>query len=364
MQLDIDLLRGIGLSQATLAHLVQALASIGHEGSALATPDGTRLMRVVETQRDRHALHDGRDEHVARLLPSAHQALQAREDQLTVGDWVLAGPDAHGDIWIGTRLEPVTQIARRANDGRRQALASNVDTALLVMGLDADFNPRRMERTVAMVRAAGVAPVAVLSKVDLGGFAHERVAQLRDRLPRDVPIVAVDGTRPAARLELLPWLGKGQTLVLLGSSGAGKSTLTNTLLQGDVQRTGSVRLGDGRGRHTTTARSLHPCPDGACIVDTPGLRTWRPDADGQALAATFDDVQALSAQCRYRNCRHEGEPGCAVRDQVAEDRLRNYQKLLRDADRGDRTPLQRIALRRKWKALGKAGAQRSREKRG
>lgn len=364
MQLDIDLLRGIGLSQATLAHLVQALASIGQEGSALATPDGTRLMRVVETQRDRHALHDGRDEHVARLLPAAHQALQAREDQLTVGDWVLAGPDAHGDIWIGTRLEPVTQIARRANDGRRQALASNVDTALLVMGLDADFNPRRMERTVAMVRAAGVAPVAVLSKVDLGGFAHERVAQLRDRLPRDVPIVAVDGTRSAARLELLPWLGKGQTLVLLGSSGAGKSTLTNTLLQGDVQRTGSVRLGDGRGRHTTTARSLHPCPDGACIVDTPGLRTWRPDADGQALAATFDDVQALSVQCRYRNCRHEGEPGCAVRDQVPEDRLRNYQKLLRDADRGDRTPLQRIALRRKWKALGKAGAQRSREKRG
>ena len=354
MHIDIDLLRGIGLSQATLAQL----------GQALTTPDGTRLMRVVETQRDRHALHDGRDEHVARLLPAAHQALQAHEDQLTVGDWVLAGPDAHGDVWIGTRLDPVTQIARRANDGRRQPLASNVDTALLVMGLDADFNPRRMERYIAMVRAAGVAPVAVLSKVDLGGFARERVAQLRDRLPKDVPIVAVDGTQPAARLELQPWLGSGQTLVLLGSSGAGKSTLTNTLLQGDVQRTGGVRLGDGRGRHTTTARSLHLCPHGACIIDTPGLRTWRPDADGHALAATFDDVQALARHCRYRDCTHEGEPGCAVREQVAEDRLRNYQKLLRDAERGDRTPLQRIALRRKWKALGKAGTQRSRDKRG
>ena len=362
MQLEIDLLRRIGLSQACLAQIGQAL-TFPREGQPLATPDGTRLMRVIETQRDRHALHDGRDEHVARLLPAAHQALQAREDQLTVGDWVLAGPDPHGDMWIGTRLDPATQIARRANDGRRQALASNVDTALLVMGLDADFNPRRMERYIAMVRASGVAPVAVLSKVDLGAQARARVDQLRERLPKDVPIVAVDGTRPAARIELQPWLAVGQTLVLLGSSGAGKSTLTNTLLQADVQATGGVRMGDGRGRHTTTARSLHLCAAGACIIDSPGLRTWRPDADGDALAATFDDVQALALGCRYRNCRHEAEPGCAVRDKVPEDRLRNYQKLLRDAERGDRTPLQRIALRQKWKRLGKAGSQRAQDKR-
>ncbi|MGZ5848774.1 MAG: GTPase RsgA, partial [Ramlibacter sp.] len=255
MHIEIDLLRRLGLSQATLAQL----------GQALTTDDGTRLMRVVQTQRDRHALHDGRDVHVARLLPAAHHALQAGDSQLTVGDWVRAGPDAHGDVWIGSRLEPATQIARRANDGRRQALASNVDTALLVMGLDADFNPRRMERSIAMVRASGVAPVAVLSKVDLGAEARHRVALLRERLPKDVPVVAVDGTRPQARTELQPWLGPAQTLVLLGASGAGKSTLTNTLLGADVQQTGGVRSGDGRGRHTTTARSLHLCEGGACI---------------------------------------------------------------------------------------------------
>ena len=362
MHLEIDLLRRIGLSQATLAQLGQELTA--PEGNQpLASPDGTRLMRVIETQRDRHTLHDGRDEHVARLMPAVHHALQARDDQLTIGDWVLAGNDAHGDAWIVARIAPLTQIARRANDGRRQPLASNVDTAVLVMGLDADFNPRRMERYIAMVRASGVAPVAVLSKVDLGPEARHRADQLRERLPKDVPIVAVDGTRPAARLELQPWLGVGQTLVLLGSSGAGKSTLTNTLLRAATQQTGDVRLGDGRGRHTTTARSLHLCGDGACIIDSPGLRTWRPDADGQALAATFDDVQALAQGCRYRDCRHEGEPGCAVRDEVPEDRLRNYQKLLRDAERGDRTPLQRIALRQKWKRLGKAGSQRVAEKR-
>ncbi|MGZ5179040.1 MAG: ribosome small subunit-dependent GTPase A [Ramlibacter sp.] len=353
MHIEIDLLRRLGLSQATLAQL----------GQALTTDDGTRLMRVVQTQRDRHALHDGRDVHVARLLPAAHHALQAGDSQLTVGDWVLAGPDAHGDVWIGSRLEPATQIARRANDGRRQALASNVDTALLVMGLDADFNPRRMERSIAMVRASGVAPVAVLSKVDLGAEARHRVALLRERLPKDVPVVAVDGTRPQARTELQPWLGPAQTLVLLGASGAGKSTLTNTLLRSDVQQTGGVRSSDGRGRHTTTARSLHLCEGGACIIDTPGLRTWRPDADGHALAATFDDVQALAHGCRYRDCRHEGEPGCAVRAEVPADRLRNYQKLLRDAERGEQTPLQRIVLRRKWKTLRKAGTLRVQDKR-
>src|SRR4051812_9085348 len=355
MHLEIDLLRRIGLSQATLAQLGQAL-TLSERNQPLSTPDGTRLMRVTETQRDRHTLHDGRDEHVARLMPAVHHTLQAHEDQLTIGDWVLAGADPHGDLWIVARIDPTTQIARRANDGRRQPLASNVDSALLVMGLDADFNPRRMERYIAIVRASEVAPVVVLSKLDLGGEARNRVAQLRERLPKDVPIVAVDGTRPPARFELLPWLGAGQTLVLLGSSGAGKSTLTNTLLRSAVQDTGDVRLGDGRGRHTTTARSLYLCDDGACIIDTPGLRTWRPDADGQALAATFDDVQSLAHGCRYRDCWHEGEPGCAVRGEVAEDRLRNYQKLLRDAERGDRTPLQRIALRQKWKRLGKAGS--------
>ena len=362
MHLEIDLLRRIGLPQATLAQLAGTLNAHG-DHAPLASPDGTRLMRVTETQRDRHTLHDGRDEHVARLMPAVHHALQAHEDQLTIGDWVLAGPDAHGDLWIVARIEPSTQIARRANDGRRQPLASNVDTALLVMGLDTDFNPRRMERYIAIVRASGVAPVAVLTKLDLGGGTRERVTQLRERLPKDVPIVAVDGTRPPARLELLPWLGAGQTLVLLGSSGAGKSTLTNTLLQTAVQETGDVRLGDGRGRHTTTARSLHLCDDGACIIDTPGLRTWRPDADGQSLAATFDDVQSLALGCRFRDCQHEGEPGCAVRGEVADDRLRNYRKLLRDAERGERTPLQRIAQRQKWKRIGKAGGQRAAEKR-
>jgi ribosome biogenesis GTPase len=348
-------LRRIGLTP----HVVNQLG-------ALPSPAGDMrvLMRVVETQRDWFTVHEGDAEHHARATHRLVQALQMRETGLAIGDWVLVEPDVNGDPWIAERLEPVTQIARRANDGRRQPLASNVDTALLTMGLDADFNPRRMERYVALVRACNVAPVVVLTKTDIAADARARIAELYRRLPATVPVLAVNALTGQARAEIGPWLAAGQTLVLLGSSGAGKSTLTNTLAGDARQDTGAVRRGDERGQHTTTARSLHRCADGACIIDTPGLRTWRPDADAQALAATFEDVQGLAARCQFRNCRHEDEPGCAVRAQVDADRLSNYQKLLRDAQRSQQTPLDRIALRQKWKRLRKAGAERTREKRG
>lgn len=351
---DFEKLRSIGLTQRVVSEL----------GTLRATSAGeSRLMRIVLVQRDWFTVHDGESELRARALPRLLHVLQVQETALTVGDWVLVESDPDNELWIGERVPPVTQIARRANDGRRQVLASNVDTALLAMGLDEDFNPRRVERYIAMIRACGVAPVVVLTKADLAFNAHERIGQLRRRLPESVPVIAVNALSDAARLELAPWLHAGQTVVLLGSSGAGKSTLTNTLSSDSLQLTGDVRKGDGRGRHTTTARSMHQCPQGACIIDTPGLRTWRPDADAQSLAATYEDVQGLSAGCRFRDCRHQGEPGCAVRSHVSEDRLLNYQKLLRDAQRNEQTPLERIALRRKWKALGKAGASRARDKR-
>jgi ribosome biogenesis GTPase len=356
--IDFDYLRAIGLTPAIVTRLAQLATS--PDGSD--HPPGACIARITETQRDSLTLHDGRHERPARALPRVVQALQAHASQLTVGDWVLARPDEHADLWITAVAPPITQIARRANDGRRQPLASNVDTALLVMGLDADYNPRRMERYLAMVRACDVVPVVVLTKADVAPGARERYTEVCRRLPATVPVLAVNGLSAEARTAIAPWLHEGQTLVMLGSSGAGKSTLTNTLA-GAGQLTGGVRRGDGRGRHTTTARSLHLCPQGACIIDTPGLRTWRPDADAETLAGTFEDVTALSLQCRFRDCRHEGEPGCAVRQQVDGDRLSNYHKLLRDAQRGEATPLERIALRQKWKALGKAGARRSRDKR-
>jgi ribosome biogenesis GTPase len=322
----------------------------------------SRLMRIVEIQRDTFTLHDGFQEYRARALQRLLNDLERQGAALAVGDWVEVETDDGGQLWFVARRPPASQIARRANDGRRQVLASNVDTALLVMGLDPDYNPRRLERYIAMVRACGVEPVVVLTKADIGFDVEARIAQLRDRLPPEVPIVAVNGLSDDAARQLAPWLGCGRTLVLLGSSGAGKSTLTNTLADAG-QDTGGLRKGDGRGRHTTTARSMHVCAGGAAIIDTPGLRTWRPDADEESLAATFADIEALAGRCRFRDCRHHDEPGCAVRDAVDADRLLNYHKLLRDAQRSEQTPLDRIAERARWKRLGKAGAARAREKR-
>ena len=151
---------------------------------------------------------------------------------------------------------------------------------------------------------------------------------------------------------------------MLGSSGAGKSTLTNTLLGAPVQSTGAVREDDSRGRHTTTSRSLHLLPVGGCVIDTPGLRGLRPDIDEDDLAATFDDIRALAERCRFRDCRHGDEPGCAVRAGVTADRLVNYQKLLREIRRDTLTPLQRREQLSMWKIRHRAAEQRMKMKRG
>ena len=151
----------------------------------------------------------------------------------------------------------------------------------------------------------------------------------------------MNATHESAAQALARYLGRGQTLVLLGSSGAGKSTLTNTLLGAHVQDTGAVRVNDGRGKHTTTSRSLHRLPGGACVIDTPGLRTLRPDGDERALVGSFADIESLAERCRFRDCRHLDEPGCAVREGIDPDRLRNFHKLLREARRDTMTALDR-----------------------
>ena len=341
---DFALLRTIGLTQA----IASQLPLIDHA-------PGLRLLRVTQVHRDSVTVHDGVRE--TRAHPSSLTG-----HLLCVGDWVTGRDDAAAGHWLHDRLDPSTHIARRTADGQRQPLASNVDTALLVMGLDHDFNLRRLERYLALVHAAGVAPVVVLTKADESGDAAARSEQVGDRIGATIPVVAADGRSEAAADLLAPWLGAGQTLILLGSSGAGKSTLTNTLT-GGTHATGAVRADDSRGRHTTTARSLHVCANGACIIDTPGLRALRPDADEATLTASFADIDALAGLCQFRDCQHGLEPGCAVREQIDPDRLHNYQKLLRDARRLELTPLDRIAERAKWKALMRSAGLRGKQKR-
>jgi len=351
-------LRGIGLAPA----LGQPLAL------ALADFEGTTPMRVAEVQREGLRLHDGEALHEARQLPALRNALEAGDDALAVGDWVLARRNDYAEWWVCERLSPLNQLARRLHDGRdkvtRAVIVSNVDTVLVVMGLDHDFNLRRLERYVALVRMAGVGAVVVLTKRDLCADAEARRGEVQAVLPAGVLAVAVNALGGEPRQALAPWLAAGQTLVLLGSSGAGKSTLTNALLGHDTQHTGANRDGDSRGRHTTTVRSLHAMPFGACIIDTPGLRTLRLDGDAQDLAAAFGDIATLAQQCHFRDCRHVDEPGCAVREAIGAERLRNYHKLQREARRDTLSALERKAQVQMWKARGREARMRTQGKRG
>lgn len=347
IEIDFAALACVGLKPA-VAQLAAAVKV--EEGDAL------HLRRITEVHRDRVHLHDGRGECPARPLPRLERDLADEGDALAVGDWVLAAVDAYGQAWVHARVPPLSHLARRDGEGRRRTIVSNVDTALVVMGADGDFSPRRAERYLALAHGNGVAGVVVLTKADLVGEREraERVDELRGRLPPGVDVLAVNATDPATAPRLAPYVGAGETLVLLGSSGAGKSTLTNTLLGASVQATGAVRADDSRGRHTTRARSLFLLPQGGCVIDTPGLRSLRPDVGEAGVAASFDDVGSLAERCRYRDCAHDGEPGCAVRDVVDADRLRNYHKLLRDARRDAMTALERQRQVAGWKARSKA----------
>ncbi len=341
-----DRLRPIGLTPPVM----QALAALDAPG----TP-----MRVVEVHRETVIVANGDGEFPAKVVPALR-----REASLAVGDWVAADVDTYGDRWIHARMSPLTELVRRNSEGAPQPLVSNVDTALLVMGLDGDFNLRRLERYLAMVHPAGLWPVVVLTKADLCGDVEARRAEVNARIGPRVDVLAVNALDRASADALAPYLGAGQTLVLLGSSGAGKSTLTNALLGVDVQATSAVRADDSRGRHTTTVRSLHRLPGGACVIDTPGLRGLAPEIDEAALIASFEDIATLSEQCRFRDCTHADEPGCAVRAGVAPDRLANYQKMLRDIRRESRTPLQKREVLAMWKARHRAAAVRMKMKRG
>jgi len=349
---------GIGLTAAMLQQLI-----------ARPAYDGESPMRVIEMRRDAVLVHDGQHQRVAALPPMLLQSLA--DDALAVGDWVLADQPAPGHWRVVERVPPLTQIARRTNDGRgaakRQVLVANVDTAFLVMGLDRDFNARRLERYLALAHVSKVPAVLVLTKADTvdGAVLERRCDEARETLGSGMPLFAIDTRAAESAAMLAPWLARGQTAVALGSSGAGKSTLTNTLCGEDLQDTGDVRIDDGRGRHTTTTRTMRFAAAGGCVIDTPGLRALRLDIDdARELAGVFDDVSALSLRCRFRDCRHQSEPGCAVREGLPAERVCNFHKLQREARRDSMNALEMREQRRDWKLRGREGAMRARAKRG
>jgi len=250
-----------------------------------------------------------------------HLPPQITTSDFAVGDWVLAEPGTHLLI---RRLDRHTLLQRRTEGARMpQLIAANVDTLFIVTSCNDDLNPARLERYLALANEAGTTPVIVLTKADQVADPAPFLAQVTG-LQRGLQAVAVNARSAEASATLRPWCGPGQTVALVGSSGVGKSSLLNTLAQksaDEAQATGSIRESDAKGRHTTTSRSLHAIPGGGWIIDTPGIRTLHVSDIAAGLDVTFAEIADLAHGCRFRNCTHAHEPGCAVQAAVAAGRL-------------------------------------------
>ena len=312
-------------------------------------------------------------EWLARVSGRFRHRTGTRADFPAVGDWVaLQPPDPGGDARIIAVLPRHSRFSRRAagDPTEEQVVAANIDTVFLVAGLDGDFNPRRIERYLAVAAESGADPVIVLNKADVVDAPGTMVDAVR-RLVGGTPVHAVS-CRLAGGVELLrQYLGPGRTGALLGSSGVGKSTIVNRLIGHDMLRTQDVRVSDSRGRHTSTARQLVVLPDAGVLIDTPGMRELQLWDTGEAMSGAFADLEALAGGCRFRDCRHRQEPGCAVQAAVSagempRGRLESYLKLQDEQAHHARQMDQRARLveKRRAKAASKSLQKRIADKDG
>jgi ribosome biogenesis GTPase len=293
--------------------------------------------RIVAAARDIFLVQTAAGELWCRVSGKLRARAAAEDLWPCAGDWVALR--RHGEGSDGT-LEAVlprqTALLRHAagRRSRAQALAVNMELVLLLMGLDGNFNPARMERLAAVAWGSGAQPVAVLTKSDLVESADAHVLRIEGVVPF-VPVHAVSALSGAGLAELRALLAPGKTGVMIGSSGVGKSTLLNRFAGAELRRTREVRASDSRGRHTTSLRELFLLPGGGCLIDTPGLREVGVWGESGGLEETFADVAELAERCRFRDCAHRGEPGCAVAAALAEGRLdperyQSYLKLRRE----------------------------------
>jgi ribosome biogenesis GTPase len=282
------------------------------------------VARVIAQHRDRLDLMG----EASRLGLGLHPAMPA----ITVGDWLVLTPEGR----FGRLLERQSLFRRKAAGSKvaEQLIAANVDTLFIVTSLNEDFNLSRIERYLSLANEAGAEPMVVLSKADLCDDPERRCREVQALDPL-LMVIALNCLDSDEVRKLAPWCETGKTVALMGSSGVGKSTLVNTLLGEEIQRTGAVREDDSKGRHVTTGRSLHLMPHGGLLLDTPGMRELQLVDCDEGVMATFPDIQSLARECRFGDCQHDSEPGCAVqaalaRGELDQRRLSSFQKLMRE----------------------------------
>jgi ribosome biogenesis GTPase / thiamine phosphate phosphatase len=300
---------------------------------------------------------------------SGRARLEAAEELVlpTTGDWVALRVEPLLDhATVQATLPRLSHFTRRAAGTRtaQQVVAANIDFVFLVMGLDGDFNLRRLERYLTVAKEGGAAPVVVLNKADLcSDIDGARVST--EAIARGVPVYVVSAETAVGIDVLDALLEPGMTVALLGSSGVGKSSLTNRFVGRSIQHTSAVRASDSRGRHTTTKRDLLLLPSGALLLDTPGMRELQLWSTGgeidAALDEVFDDIRALANECRFRDCRHDGEPGCAIVSALEEgtldtSRLGNYARMRKEAEALERRRdvTAHLAEKARWKTITKS----------
>jgi len=333
-------------------------------GAAFAAlrEEGLEPGRVAREDRGRYRVLGAAGERTAELSGRLRHDATTRDRLPSVGDWVALKATS-GDLAIVTALLPRRSAFARKVAGETtevQIVAANVDTVFIVVGLDQDFNLRRVERYLTAAWESGASPVVVLNKADLTDDVAARTAEV-EAVGQGVPVLPVSAITTEGLDVLDRWLGRGQTVALLGSSGVGKSTLLNALLGETRQATGAVRETDSRGRHTTTRRELIALPGGALLIDTPGMRELQLWGDESGVEQAFPDVASLAADCRFRDCGHDQEPGCAVQAALGDGsleaaRFESWRKLQRElrwleVRQDARARAEEVA---KWKAITKS----------
>lgn len=295
--------------------------------------------RVIRQDINRYQLLSEQGPLIA-ILPGRTRAESgSRGDLPAVGDWVLCSPADDADpasVVITQTLKRFSKFSRKEAGDRfdEQIVAANIDTVFLVTGLDDNFNLNRIERYLLLAWNSGAAPVIVLSKVDVAQNLEEKLEQL-ESVAMGTPILVISALEGRGMEQLMPYVTEGKTVALLGSSGVGKSTIINTLLGYDRFDTGGVRAGDSKGRHTTTFRELCMVASGGMLIDTPGMREIQIWSDDGEFSGGFEDIEDLAMRCRFTDCKHESEPGCAITEAIAggqleASRLESYQKFQRE----------------------------------